>query len=498
MIQNILFVTSEVYPFIKTGGLGDVSASLPIALKALGHDIRILLPAYKGILEKLRQDKHNLETVLSFELEGKTIHLLETQLPNTQVCVYLIDYPSLYDRNGTPYLDEWGNDWNDNAWRFHLLSKTANEIAMNRTGLNWRPDIMHANDWPSGLSCALLNQEINRPAMVFTIHNLAHRGIFPEPIFHDIGLDASLWNMHELEFHGQFSFIKGGLVFADRVNTVSPTYAQEIQTPQFGFGLNELLHHRRERLSGILNGIDTDEWDPAKDKFIKQNYSFKSIAKKTVNKQAVQEFFNLPIQKKNQKKVLLLGIVARLADQKGIDLLLHALPELTQMPIQLAILGSGDHWLEAQLQQWAERFPKKMGLYIGYDEALSHQIEAGCDAFLMPSHFEPCGLNQLYSLRYGSIPIVNKVGGLADTVVHASTENINNKTATGIVFDYQQQEKLSDAILYSLELFHQEKIWNGLIKTAMQQEFSWQLSAEKYQSLYQQAIQDSKEKQKDL
>jgi len=494
MSNKILFVTSEAYPLVKTGGLGDVSASLPIALNSLGDDARILLPAYKSILDKLHLEQYELTTVIEFELEEKQIKLLETKLPNTNVTVYLIDYPGLYYRNGTPYLDEWGNDWNDNAWRFHLLSKTATEMAMDRLGLNWRPDVMHANDWPSGLSCALLNQEEHRPAMVFTIHNLAHRGLFPEQIFHDIGLDVSLWNMHELEFHGQFSFIKGGLVFADRINTVSPTYAQEIQTPQFGFGLNELLSHRQDRLSGILNGIDTDEWDPAQDKNIKAKYDFSTLDKKLANKKAVQKYFELPQQKKNDESVLLLGLVARLADQKGIDLLLHAMPELTQLPIQLAILGSGDHWLEAQLQQWADRFPDKIGLYIGYDETLSHQIEAGCDAFLMPSHFEPCGLNQLYSLRYGSIPIVNKVGGLADTVVHASVENLNKQLATGIVFDYQQQQQLADAVRYCLELYRQQDIWKGMIKTAMAQEFSWQSSAREYQKLYHQAIADCAER----
>jgi len=488
---KILFVTSEVYPLIKTGGLGDVSGSLPIALNSLGHDVRILLPAYKGVLDKLQQDKHDLRTILNIELDGKNIHLLETYLPNSQVKIYLIDFPGLYNRNGTPYLDEWGNDWNDNAWRFQLLCKSAAEIAMGRMGINWQPDILHANDWPSGLSCALLNHEEQRPATVFTIHNLAHRGLFSEQTFHDIGLDVSFWNLHELEFHGQFSFMKGGLVFADRINTVSPTYAQEIQTPEFGFGLNELLSHRHYKLSGILNGIDMQEWDPETDTLIKTNYSFKSINKKNQNKKAVQDFFNLPKQTAKQPKVLLLGLVARLADQKGIDLLIQALPKLTQMPIQLAILGSGDHWLEAQLQQWSDRFPEKIGLHIGYDERLSHQIEAGCDAFLMPSHFEPCGLNQLYSLRYGTIPIVNNVGGLADTVIHASTENITDKTATGVVFDHQKQEKLADAVLFCLELFKQPKLWKELIKNAMAEEFSWQKSAKSYEQLYHWAIDDN-------
>jgi len=516
MPHKILFVTSEVLPLIKTGGLGDVSSSLPAALTELGHDVRLIMPAYKQVLDKLerridpnriqRERRHEkravhvanrpykAKVVKRFVWHDMHINLLQTTLPGTDIILYLIDYPHLYYRPGTPYQDEMGNDWNDNAWRFHLLCQISAELAVATIDINWTPDILHANDWPSALTCALLNRMENRPATVFTIHNLAHRGLFPQQTFDDLGLDPSFWTLHELEFHGQFSFMKGGLVFADRINTVSPTYAEEVKTNENGFGMNDLLLHRDERLSGILNGIDTHEWDPETDSLIEQNYSIKTLPLKKKNKSALLKYFKMPELLDNEgNPVILFGLVARLTGQKGIDLLLNTLPAMVAQPMQMVILGSGDHWLEAQLQNWAEQYPEKIGLFTGYDEALSHQIEAGSDVFLMPSHFEPCGLNQLYSLRYGTIPIVNNVGGLADTVVSAIPENIANQTATGIKFDHNKGETLYQAIEQALSLYQQPKLWNQIIKTAMQQEFTWQQSAKEYAKLYNLAINDRNE-----
>ena len=516
MPHKILFVTSEVLPLIKTGGLGDVSSSLPAALTELDHDVRILMPAYKQVLDKLerrsdlnrqqRERRHEkravhlsnrpykAKVITQFVWNNMQINLLETTLPGTDIKLYLIDYPYLYYRPGTPYQDEMGHDWNDNAWRFHLLCRIAADIATAKLNLNWLPDVLHANDWPSALSCALLKNDINRPATVFTIHNLAHRGLFSEQTFYDLSLEPSLWTLHELEFHGQLSFMKGGLVFADRVNTVSPTYAQEIQTGENGFGMDDLLRHRKDRLSGILNGIDTNEWNPKTDSMITKNYSINSLKDKQQNKSALLEYFKMPEILDNEgKSVILFGLVARLTGQKGIDLLLNALPEFINKPIQMVILGSGDAWLESQLQNWADQYPEKIGLFTGYDEALSHQIEAGSDAFLMPSHFEPCGLNQLYSLRYGTIPIVNNVGGLADTVVSAIAENLANKTATGIKFDHNKGGTLNQAIDQALLLYQQPEVWEQMIKTAMRQEFTWQQSAREYVKLYELAIVDRDE-----
>lgn len=499
---KILFVSSELHPFAKTGGLGDVSGSLPKALKNLNQDIRVLIPAYPFAVAKANAIK-TVATIqlpalgfpgqlgLSFDpTNPPVVSILQTKLPDSPVKVWMID-SDIYNRPGGPYLDEDGNEWVDNDQRFALLNYVAVEIAMGRTSLDWQPDIVHSNDWQTGLISALLELEHtfkgnSRPATVFTIHNMAHMGIFSKSSFNQLQLHPSLWNLHELEFHDNLCFIKGGLVFSDRVNTVSPTYATEIQTEEFGYGLFGLLAHRKERLSGILNGIDMKEWDPATDPMIKKNYTIKTIANKYSNKTALQKHFQLP-QKKN---TLLLGMVARLVYQKGVDLLLEHMADILELPLQLVIFGSGDLELESRLKQWSLKHPDKIQIQIGYDEALSHLIEAGSDAFLMPSRFEPCGLNQLYSLRYGTIPIVRETGGLADTVIHASKDYINNKTATGIVFNETRGASLFDAINLTVQLYQDKKLWNKLMSNGMKQEFSWKESAKHYLELYAQAIAD--------
>jgi starch synthase len=501
---NILFVSSELHPFAKTGGLGDVSSSLPKALKTLHQDIRILIPAYPFAVQKAEQ-LENIGTVsvaplpiVGTSANIEKVSILETKLPGSNVKVWMVECAALYNRSGGPYQDEQGNDWYDNATRFALLNHVAVEIAMGRTRLNWQPDIVHCNDWQTGLVAALLNREKAKiadtadeikptvPASIFTIHNMAHMGVFSRNDFEQLNLDFSLWNQHELEFHGQFSFIKAGLTFSDRINAVSPTYAQEIQTEEFGYGLAGLLKHRQHRLSGILNGIDMNEWDPAKDPHISANYSINDLNNKQQNKSALLKHFNLP----PKKNTLLLGMVARLVYQKGLDLLLDSMQELLNLPVQIAILGSGDKHIENQLRHWAEQYPGQIQLVIGYDEALSHQIEAGADAFLMPSRFEPCGLNQLYSLRYGTIPIVNKTGGLADTVVHACKNNFIYNQATGIVFHEQEGSTLLDAVKLTCLLYQDKALWKQLMINGMKQEFSWKQSARQYMALYTQALKD--------
>lgn len=497
---KILFVSSELHPFVKTGGLGDVSNSLPKALKALYQDIRVLIPGYPTALNQVTKSKVITKIKLPFygfpgqinasNRTSSSVSIIETKLPGSHVKVWMID-ADIYNRSGGPYLDKNSQEWPDNAQRFALLNYVAVEISMGRTDLNWQPDIVHGNDWQTGLISALLEHEhktklTTRPATIFTIHNMAHMGVYSRHEFNTLKLPSSFWNHYELEFHDNFSFIKGGLVFSDRINTVSPRYAQEIQTEEFGYGLAGLLTHRNERLSGILNGIDMKEWDPAKDPKIKKNYSIKTIANKQSNKTALQKHFKLP----QKKKVLLLGMVARLVYQKGVDLLLEQMEDILELPVQIVILGSGDLELESRLKQWSLKYPDKLQLQLGYDEALSHLIEAGADAFLMPSRFEPCGLNQLYSLRYGTVPIVRETGGLADTVTHASKENLINETATGVVFNEADGSTLYDAVNLVNQLYLDKKVWKKLMINGMKQKFSWKESARQYLALYSQALSD--------
>lgn len=507
---KILFVSSELYPFVKTGGLGDVSGSLPRALKSLHQDIRVLIPAYPSAVEKagsvktvatINLPKAGFPGNMGFSSDiGQTpyVAILETKLPGSHVKVWMVEF-SIYNRTGGPYQDDQGNEWVDNERRFALLNYIAVEIAMGHTSLNWHADIVHGNDWQTGLIAALLygehkkNNPLIRPATVFTIHNMAHMGIYSKAQFLALQLSPSLWNHHELEFYDNFAFMKGGLVFSDRINAVSPTYAEEIQTAEFGYGMAGLLRHRSKRLSGIINGIDMKEWDPANDPMIEKNYSAKNIADKQFNKTALQNYFKLPLTRSDNKDILLLGMVARLVYQKGINLLLEQIEAILELPIQIAILGSGDLKLESQLKQWSIKYPEQVQLQIGYDEKLSHLIEAGADAFLMPSLFEPCGLNQLYSLRYGTIPIVRDTGGLADTVVHSSKRNIRNKTATGIIFHEANHTTLYDAIHHTYELYQDKKTWKDIMLRGMKQEFSWHESAKQYLQLYSQAIEDRDE-----
>ncbi|MBE9525700.1 MAG: glycogen synthase GlgA [Proteobacteria bacterium] len=504
---KILFVSSELYPLVKTGGLGDVSGSLPKALKSLHQDIRVLIPAYPSAVEKAA----SVKTVATINLpkagfpgnmgfssdiaQTPYATILETKLPGSHVKVWMVEF-SIYNRSGGPYQDDQGNEWIDNEKRFALLNYIAVEIAMGYTSLNWHADIVHCNDWQTGLIAALLFEEkkqnnlLTRPATIFTIHNMAHMGIYSKGQFQALQLSPSLWNHHELEFHDDFSFIKGGLVFSDRVNAVSPTYAEEIQTEEFGYGMAGLLRHRSKRLSGIINGIDMKEWDPVNDPMIEQNYSPKNITDKYANKIALQNHFKLPLTRSDGKEILLLGLVARLVYQKGVDLLLEQMEAILELPVQIVILGSGDLELESRLKQWSLKHPEQLQIQIGYDEKLSHIIEAGADAFLMPSLFEPCGLNQLYSLRYGTIPIVRDTGGLADTVVNSSKRNIRNRTATGIIFHEANHITLFDAIHHTYELFQDKKTWKEIMLRGMKQEFSWRESAKQYLHLYEQAIED--------
>ncbi|MCG7947036.1 MAG: glycogen synthase, partial [Candidatus Thiodiazotropha taylori] len=346
---------------------------------------------------------------------------------------------------------------------------------------------VHANDWQTGLIAPLLQPEEKRPATLFTIHNLAYQGLFDWATFLRLGLDKSLWTHHALEFHDQLSFIKGGIALSDRVNTVSPTYAEEIKTAEFGYGLEGLLQHRASHFSGILNGIDYHQWDPLNDPHIDTPYSIDNFPAKRHNKLALQREFGLP----EDEYIPLFGYVGRLVDQKGVDLILQVLPGIMDSGAQLVMLGSGDHSLQSALEKISNRYHSRVGITIGYDEGLSHRIEAGSDCFLMPSRFEPCGLNQMYSLRYGTVPIVRRTGGLADSVVDVTPHTLANGTATGFVFDNADGSSLWGAIEHAINFYRRSgSDWDILAMTGMQQDLSWEASAQHYLELYQTAIDD--------
>jgi starch synthase len=481
-VRKILFASSEVHPLMKTGGLADVSASLPIALREHGQDVRIIMPAYRQCLNQAGQ----MEKVASLKLDGYhlPVDILQTTLPDSDVILWLLHSPFHYDRDGGPYSQSNGEDWHDNAARFALLSRAAAVIAMNEAGLDWQPDILHCNDWQTGLAPALLADRAQRPEMVFTIHNLAYQGLFSYEAFQALDLPDRLWQMDGLEFYGQMSFMKGGLIFADQITTVSPTYAREICSEEFGYGLEGLLSYRQQqgRLSGILNGIDYHIWNPETDPLIAKPYSINKVRYKAANKAALQKQFFLP----EQKETMLIGLISRLVSQKGIDLAIEAMRHVLERghDVQLVCLGSGEAQFEQDLRVLRARFPDRVAVTIGYDESLSHQIEAGADVFLMPSRFEPCGLNQMYSLRYGTLPIVRNTGGLADTVVDASDANRKAGIANGFCFDEISSEALEQTLLRAIALFDRPRIWRRMMLVAMQQDFSWENSAETYIDLY--------------
>lgn len=475
-MKKILFASSEVHPLIKTGGLADVAGSLPRALDKINQEIRIILPNYQSI-----KTTEEVRFISSVRVNNQDANILETQLPNSKVIVWLVDCPAFFDTPGNPYVDEAGNPWDNIAARFALFCRVAVEVAMNRAHLNWQPDVIHCNDWQTGLVPALLSLESNKPASIFTIHNMAYQGMFPETTFTDLNLPTQLWHHDGLEFHDMLSFIKGGLSYANRITTVSPTYALEIQTSEYGYGLEGLLSHKHDILSGIINGMDLDQWNPETDKSISEPYSADTLEKKVINKTSLQARSSLPVN----KSVPLFGLISRLVEQKGVDLLIECLTEMVSMPLQLVLLGSGDKSVEQKLLSFARLYPKKVSVTIGYDEALAHQIEAGVDIFLMPSRFEPCGLNQMYSQRYGTIPIVRKTGGLADTIEDALPKSLANNTATGISFKQASPGALLEAIKRGLLLYNDKKTWKKIQIAAMQKDFSWENSAKQYVTLYQ-------------
>ena len=476
--MRILFASSEAHPLIKTGGLADVSGSLPLALSGLGHDVRLILPAYPVVK---RQAKWKALAALKLEGGPREAQLLYGMVPGTRLPVYLLDAPLYFERAGNPYSAPDGHGWQDNHLRFGLFGRAITAIALGHAGIDWHPELVHCNDWQTGLAPALLNEHPNRPATVFTIHNLAYQGLFPYEAFQDLRLPESFWSPEGLEFYGQLSFIKGGLAYADRITTVSPTYAREILTAHFGNGLEGMLAHRANVLSGILNGIDEAIWDPHNDPYVPVPLDPNDKASRQRCRADLCKTLHL---EEAPDAPPLLGLIGRLVEQKGIDLVLATIePLLLKGRIRVVILGSGESRFERALETLSERYPGRMAVHIGYDEALAHRIEAGADAFLMPSRFEPCGLNQMYSLRYGTPPLGHRTGGLADTIVDASPENLHAGTANGFLFDKPNEEALAACLERLLSLWG-TPAWEALIRTGTQADFSWNRSAEAYSNLY--------------
>ena len=482
--MKILFATSEAFPLVKTGGLGDVAGHLPLALQQLGAEVTLALPAYRSVLEKVDAP------VVGWVSTSHGYALLrETTLESSGPRLWLIDHPTFSERPGPPYVDESGEPWRDNSIRFGAFSQALAKLAIGHSGAKEHFDIVHCNDWQTGLVPAYLSVEPERPATLFTIHNLAYQGIFPASCLETLHLPGELWSpLDGLVFHGQLSFIKGGLVFADRLNTVSPTYAREILDDAFGYGLTGLLNHRKRDLTGILNGVDLDEWNPATDRYIPQNYSAATLDDKAINKAALQKEFGLP----PDPGAFLIGNVGRIVEQKGVDLIIDALPLLMKLPIQLVLAGSGDSLLEGALRKAAGTWPEKFACYIGYNEKIAHLIEAGADAFLMPSRFEPCGLNQMYSLAYGTPPIVSHTGGLADTVTETTKQTLKTGKATGFFIDKMDAGGINRAVQTALSIHSAPKAWRNLQLAGMRRDFSWEHSAREYIELYEQMTESGK------
>jgi starch synthase len=475
--MRVLFVTSEVVPLIKTGGLADVSAALPAALRRLGDDVRVLIPGYPQVLMALESFK--VDAFFSGIKGFPDARLFSSVLPDG-VPLWVIDCPELFQRDGGIYQDGKGNDWPDNAMRFGLLAKVAAILGSAESPLDWKPEVVHCNDWQTGLTPAYLHFSPGSAPCVMTVHNLAFQGVFPPQMVSKLELPEECFHPHGAEFYGNLSFLKAGLYYANHVTTVSPTYAEEIQNDVLGFGLQGLLKNRSKSLTGILNGIDDSEWNPATDAALAQTYSTKKMAGKAANKHALQKQIGLRID----ANVPLFGLVSRFTQQKGVDIVLEIAPQLIASHAQLVLLGSGDVTMQSDAMELARNYPGQVATMIGFDEGLSHLIEAGADIFLMPSRFEPCGLNQMYSQRYGTPPIVHATGGLVDSVVDCNQEMLDNGKATGFVFHDMTPQGLLSCALRAVTTYHDKKVWSALQLNGMGKDFGWQKSAEKYREIY--------------
>jgi starch synthase len=481
MNPAVLFVTSECAPLVKTGGLADVAGALPLALRLAGVDARVLLPGYPAVLAGL-DDATEVARIAAFA-ELPEAHLLAATLNG--VPTWVVRAPSLYERDGGPYVDATGADWPDNPRRFALLGRMAALLASSVSPVDWRADVLHANDWQAGLGPAYLALLHDRAAAsITTVHNLAFQGVFDPAWLARLGLPASSWSIEGVEYYGRLGFLKAGLYYADAITTVSPTYAREILTAPLGMGLEGLLANRRARLHGILNGIDVEAWNPSRDPRIPRRYDAGSLPLKAENKAALQQRFGLA----RRADVPIFGCVTRLTHQKGIDVVAEIASTLASLPAQLVVLGTGERAEEDRLRQLASAHPEAIGVRIGFDEDLAHLIEAGADAFLMPSRFEPCGMNQMYSQRYGTPPIVHATGGLADSVVGATPATLADGSATGFAFRELDAATLLATIRHAIDAWRDPARWQAIQRAGMARDFSWGSAAARYAAVYREVL----------
>lgn len=469
-LRRVLAVASEIAPIIKTGGLADVVGALPHAMQAQGWGIRTLIPGYTAVLAAVKRPK----TVLEFrDLLGAPARVLAAKVAGLDLLI--LDAPKLYDRPGSPYLDPQGNDWSDNDLRFAALCKAAAHIAADGVQ-DWVPEVVHLHDWQAGLTPIYMAATGAKQSTILTIHNIAFHGLTAYNRLKDLDLPIADFTLDGFEYYGHISALKAGLTRATALTTVSPTYAQELTTSEFGMGLDGVIRSRERDLSGILNGIDTTAWDPSHDTAITQ---FSAPGGKAANTRALRAEFGL-----SKSDGPLCVVVSRLSDQKGLDLLRQALPTLIACGGQLVLLGSGDRALENAWLNAATSYPGKVAVRIGYDEALSHQLFAGADAVLVPSRFEPCGLTQLYALRYGAVPVVARTGGLADTVIHANAAALAAGCATGLTHDSGSVRALSNALAALCDLWRDRPSFQRLQRNGMKHPVGWEASAPLYAALY--------------
>ena len=478
---SVLSVTSELFPLIKTGGLADVSGALPVALAAEGVKVISLLPGYPAVMKALEQ----VETVGEYpDLFGGAARLVSANAH--QLELFVIDAPHLYARPGSPYLTPDGRDWPDNARRFAALGRVAADLGQGAVP-GFIPDIVHAHDWQAALAPAYLHYgDVPRPGTVVTIHNIAFQGIFPADLLYELGFPPHAFTVDGLEYFGQIGFLKAGLRLADRITTVSPTYAKEIQTPEGGMGLDGLLRSRSKDVLGILNGIDESVWDPASDRSLVATFTKDALERRSANKEALQRRLGLHAD----ANALLFGVVSRLSEQKGLDLVLAALPSLLADGAQLALLGAGERTLEESFRIASIVYPGQVGCFFGYDEGLAHLIQGGSDALLVPSRFEPCGLTQLCAMRYGSVPVVSRVGGLADTVIDANEMAIASGVATGFQFSPVNLIGLADAINRAKTCWSNRDSWRRVQQNGMTMEVGWSGPAKRYAQLYHSCLEE--------
>jgi starch synthase len=477
--MKVLHVAAEVFPLVKTGGLADVVAALPVALAMQGADVRLLLPGLPTVMDSVQGARTVIDIGPCFG--ALRVRLLLARMPGSKLPVYVIDAPYLYRRNGSPYQDSLGEEWPDNLQRFALLGWVAAHLAADDADPRWVPDIVHAHDWHAAMACAYIAE--HPPTMagtIFTVHNLAFQGVFPMHEWPVLGLASRLMSPSGLEFHGQLSFMKAGLKFADHVTTVSPTYAREIATHEFGFGLDGVIRGREGSVTGVLNGIDAEVWNPATDAAIAERYDAERLGGKLRCREALQTELGLQVD----EEALLVAVVSRLTAQKGLDLVLAALPQLLAAGVQFAVQGTGESALETAFRMAMHSHPRQVHVHVGYDEARAHRLIAGADAIAVPSRFEPCGLTQLYGLRYGTLPIVRRVGGLADTVVDSGPAGSGAAGATGFVFDAATPAALTHCVLRAAAVRRDGSTWQAMMRAAMSQPLSWQEPARQYLALY--------------